>query len=130
MSSRYVNREKYQVAKDAATTWHEKLIESKKINSEQLEKITNLEKEVLRWKNLSEQLPDPEDVRTNRHKMKKQLEQYKDKIANLERDKLLLEGKIQQLEESKKDLKERYNELKQDYRDSQKWNRNAYTSEK
>jgi predicted nuclease with TOPRIM domain len=43
------------------------------------------------------------------------------KIANLERDKILLEGRVQQLEDSCKDWKERYTELKQDYRDMQKW---------
>lgn len=43
------------------------------------------------------------------------------KIANLERDKILLEGRISQLEDSCKDWKERYTELKQDYREMQKW---------
>jgi hypothetical protein len=48
-------------------------------------------------------------------------EKYKDKIAILEREKLLSDGKIQQLEEARKDLYERYNDLKQDFREQQRW---------
>ena len=53
--------------------------------------------------------------------LKKQINELKDKIVSLERDNLLKEGKIQQLDETKKDLQERYNDLKQDFREQQKW---------
>lgn len=101
------------------------------------EEISKLKTEVNRWKKLSEELPDSELVeelesenkqhRREIRKLKKELhdmdDRYKDKIAKLEREKLLSDGKIQQLEEARKDMKERYNDLKQDYRESQRWNR-------
>jgi len=45
------------------------------------------------------------------------------KISQLERDILLKDGKIQRLEEVNKDLKDRYNELKEDFREHQRWSR-------
>ena len=51
------------------------------------------------------------------------LEKHIDKIASLGRDILLKDDKIQRLEEAKKDMKERYNELTEDFREQQRWNR-------
>jgi predicted RNase H-like nuclease (RuvC/YqgF family) len=48
-------------------------------------------------------------------------DKYKDKIAKLERDIILRDGKIQQLEDSRRDLQERYQELKTDFREQRKW---------
>ena len=47
-------------------------------------------------------------------------ENYKNTISTLQREKILFEGRIQQLEEVRRDLKERYDELKQDYREQRK----------
>lgn len=119
---------KYEKAKEAARTWHHMLEISEKENKD-------LRAEVERWKKLSDELPDNLTVQEleNENKnylktiksLKKQLseteEKYKDKITKLEREKLLSEGHIQRLEEAKKDLQERYNELKQDFREQQRW---------
>jgi archaellum component FlaC len=119
---------KYEKAKEAARAWHHMLEIKKKENKE-------LQAELERWKKLSNELPDHSTVQDleNENKnhiktiktLKKQLseieEKYKDKIALLEREKLLAEGRIQQLEEARKDLQERYSDLKQDFREQQRW---------
>ena len=126
-----VRRDKYDKAKSAAITWHNLLAESKQ-RIEELEKQNKQSnEEVNRWKKLSEVLPDQntfEELELENKKnlktvkdLKKQLceteEKYKDKIAQLEREKILHEGRIQHLEEAKKDLQDRYNELRQDMRE-------------
>lgn len=137
-----VNRDKYEKAKEAAKAWHNILEETKhKLTQTQLENEQLLEEMKIlrldcdRWKKLSEQLPDPnivEDLETENKNLSKVVrslkkqsaeseEKYKDKIARLEREKLLSEGKIQQLEDARKDLQERYNDLKQDFREQQRW---------
>lgn len=137
-----VSREKYEKAKEAAKAWYDILGKTNEKLSEMEVKIDviteenkKLQVDCERWKKLSEQLPDPnlvEDLE-NENKvlsktvksLKKQLseveEKYKDKIARLEREKILSEGKIQQLEDARKDLHERYNDLKQDFREQQRW---------
>lgn len=116
---------KYEKAKEAARAWHHMLEIKKKENKD-------LQDELERWKKLSNELPDHSTVQEleNENKnhiktiktLKKQLseteEKYKDKIALLEREKIWT---IQHLEESKKDLQERYTELKQDFREQQRW---------
>jgi DNA repair exonuclease SbcCD ATPase subunit len=125
---------KYEKAKESARTWY-LLFQEAKENLENAEnEIRKLRSDVERWKKLSEQLPDPsivQDLEQENRKiiksLKKQLyeteEKYKDKVAKLEREKILYEGKNQQLEEARKDLQERYSELKQDYREQQRWAR-------
>ena len=49
--------------------------------------------------------------------LKKQIEVHKDKIVDLERKNMLDCANVQRLEDTCKDLRERYNELKQDYRE-------------
>ena len=121
---------KYEKAKEAARTWHHMLELSQKENKE-------LRDELERWKKLSDELPDNltvqelENENKNHIKTIKSLkkllseteEKYKDKIAKLEREKLLSDGHIQRLEEARKDLQERYNDLKQDFREQQRWAR-------
>lgn len=123
----YVHRDKYERAKEAVIGWKEKYDEAQV-------KIGLLETDVARWKGMSEQLPDPhlvEQLETENRELfrtvrtlKKQIneieEKYKDKIASLEREKLLADGKVQQLEEAKQDLLERYKDLKQDFREQQR----------
>jgi len=122
-----VSRNKYEKAKDAAKTWFNLLNETQnKLEKLQAEN-NHLLAETERWKKLSEQLPDLDDTK-NLSKtvkaLKKQLleteEKYKNKISMLEREKILSDGKVQQLEEARKDLQERYNDLKQDFREQQK----------
>lgn len=125
-----VSRERYEKAKEAAKIWHTMLCKVQEDND-------NFQVELEKWKKLCSELPDKvileelESSNKNLSKLvkslKKQLldneENYKNKIANLEREKLLYEGRIQQLEETRKDLQERYNELKQDFREQQRWMR-------
>ena len=151
MSSKLVSRRKYEKAKDAAISWHELYEQSQEqlyvlkeennslstINKELKNRLSKQRSEIDRWKKLSENLPDPElleelevenkQYRQENRKLKKDIrilkEKYKDHVARLEREKLLSDGKIQQLEEAKKDLRERLNDLKQDYRETARWNR-------
>lgn len=125
-----VRREKYDKAKQAAREWHNLYKESENKINKLLEEQKKLQSEVLRWKKLSEELPDNDQVddletenkeqRKTIRNLKKDLhnmdEKYKTQIAHLEREKILFEGKIQQLEDARKDLRERYRELKEDYR--------------
>lgn len=111
---------KYELAKESARSWHRKYTE---LQSEYELLSQNSQQEIARWKALAEDLPDHETVNEHLKQIKslrRQLhdneEKYQDKIAKLEREKLLLEGRIQQLEEGRKDLQDRYNELKEDYR--------------
>lgn len=115
--------DKYEKAKEAARKWHALLEESKAENE-------RLKQEVLTWKRLCESLPDEEEVKDlNRtiKNLKKELrdsyDKHSQKIALLEREKILLEGKVQQLDDTNRDLRERYADLKQDYREQQKWHR-------
>ena len=131
-----VSREKYEKIKQTNFMLQELCDEFTKENA-------SLKKEISNYKKVCDKLPDQDELQSeleNLHirlqdskkrekssleKLQKDLnrefhdreEKYKDKIAALERDKLLCEGKIQQLEEQCKDLRERYNELKQDYRE-------------
>lgn len=101
--SRY--RDKYENAKQAAKHWHDSLMEVTNLNEELDKKVNVLETENKKLKKDISEIAD----------------KYKDRLNELQRDKILLEGKLLQLEETKKDLQERYNELKQDYREQQAW---------
>jgi chromosome segregation ATPase len=59
----------------------------------------------------------PEELKKNISDMHRENQSLQDRIAVLQREKLLLEGRCQQLEEARKDWQERYAELKQDYRE-------------
>lgn len=63
------------------------------------------------------------EIRALKRSLREQKEKYETRIASLERDALLKDGKIQQLNEAKEDLRERYKELKADYREQQRWTR-------
>lgn len=63
------------------------------------------------------------EIRVLKRDNKDLSEKYKNKISQMDRDILLKDGKIQRLEEAKKDLKDRYSELKEDFREQQRWSR-------
>lgn len=127
-----VSREKYEKAKFCLGAWHQKFLEAEQQIVKLHKELEAEKKESSRWKKLSEELPDSqtlhdiEEENKELHRMikslKKQLketeEKFKDKIAVLERDKILSDGKIQQLEESRRDLQERYRDLREDYRET------------
>jgi hypothetical protein len=99
-----VSRAKYEKAKNAAREWAKLLDESN-------EKILSLQEEN---KRLAREKTQPDE------KTLSLLSDLREKCNNLERDKIIFTGRIQQLEESRKELQERYQELKQDYRELQK----------
>jgi predicted nucleic acid-binding Zn-ribbon protein len=108
------DRQKYEKAKLAVQTWYEraKELEARLENNEDLEELEEENKELRKT------------VKKLRKDIVRLEEKHKSDLAKFERDKILYEGKIQQLEDSKKDLKERYDDLRQDLRDQQKWNKN------
>lgn len=139
-----ISREKYEKAKNAARDWYDMLQATKELLSNlqkdnlQLEdQIQFLQAEVQRWKSYSEQLPDEDENKTlrktiktlekqikkNEETFKKQLDDndYKHNrhIDSLEREKMLLETKLIAMDESKKELMERYRDLKKDMVDLQ-----------
>jgi regulator of replication initiation timing len=141
--SKSVSRKKYEHLKNTARKWMD---ESEKLKENCSSYIEKNEKLVLENKELRDQLNkktfnnvthDPDlmdELETENKTFRKELRSLKrnkkvlnekiiDKISKLERDILLKDGKIQRLEEAKKDLKERYSELKEDFREQQRWNR-------
>jgi golgin subfamily B member 1 len=96
--------------------------------------LEKAQSEITRLKLFTEQLPDSQTVEEleNRNRenlkiiksMRKELreseEKFKDKNASLEREKLLLETKLQSSDEARKDLQERFKELKEELRYYQK----------
>jgi len=95
-----VSREKYEKLKDIIQEWSEKYEHLEAEYEAELECQKETKKTI---KTLKKEL---EDSRTK----------YEKKICDLERDKILAESKLQQIEESRKDLKERYTELKEEYK--------------
>lgn len=125
---------RYERAKEAARVWYQKYqVEFER--AENLSKeLKNADKEILRWKSLAESLPDDglvqslEETNKNLSKSVKSLKKriseiesvHQDVIAKMQRDRIILDGKIQHLEESCRQKQERYDELKEDYRYNQR----------
>uniref|UniRef100_A0A6C0EM78 Uncharacterized protein n=1 Tax=viral metagenome TaxID=1070528 RepID=A0A6C0EM78_9ZZZZ len=121
-------RHKYERAKEAATTWYQKYQDLQEQIDELKEENRDLkrEKEERPDEDFTEELEaENKQLRHEVRKLRKDLHDCKDRVAKLDRERLLSDGKIQQLEDAKKDLRERYNDLKQDFRESQRWNRNT-----
>lgn len=100
-----VSREKYEKAKYAFKLWHDKA-------KEQESDIDNLK--IL--------------LKTNEEKnrlLNEEIIELKNKLADLLKEKIIYEGRIQQQQEFCNDLRERYNELKQDFREYQKWRKDG-----
>lgn len=146
--SRHVSRTKYENLKSTAIKWRnecetlrEKLVVVQDIENdldklEEKNTILRKENESIKRK-IKDRLPDADlleelegenknfrkEIRGLKRVNKELSDKYQSRISQLERDILLKDGKIQRLEEAKKDLKERYNELKEDFREQQRWNR-------
>jgi hypothetical protein len=146
-NNKYVSREKYNNLKLNANQWIDKcdkLVEQFSIVQDMEQDIDKLEEKcrLLKEENINllnqkTDIPDGDlfdelenenksfrkEIRLLKRDNKDLVEKNINKISQLERDILLKDGKIQRLEEGNKDLKERYNELKEDYREQQRWNR-------
>lgn len=127
-SSQSVPREKYDNLKRKAKKWYDKaenlMIKYEKILSHNNE----LEYENDRLNSLTDNQPNSDvlneleaEIQSLKKKLRETKEMYESKIATLERDAMLKDGKIQQLSEAKEDLRERYKDLKADYREQQRW---------
>lgn len=137
-----VPREKYENVKYKGTQWYNECT----VLKEKVDKLTKMNTVLLEQnENLVEQLKDSNDAHTPDNDLTVELEienkglnkeirnlkrdnkifgdKYRDKIIKLERDLFIKDGKIQRLEDTNKDLKERYIELKEDWRDERRSNR-------
>ena len=118
-----VHRDMYEKAKDAAKEWHRLLLEMTKEKEKAERELSQLKTEVERLKTTSVSPKRLEELETE---YKRQLvnaeERYKDKVTVMERDRILLDAQIQRQEDALRDYKERYAELKQDYREERKKN--------
>lgn len=145
--SNSVSRGKYENIKIKANQWMEKcekmteklsVIQDIEDDIDRLEeKCRLLQKENDELKKKSISIPDNDlmdelenenktfrkEIRILKRDNKELCEKDKNKISQLERDIMLKDGKIQRLEEAKKDLKDRYIELKEDFREHQRWSR-------
>lgn len=144
----FVSREKYEKLKISANKWIEKcerITEKLSVVQDIEDDIDRLEEKCLLLQKENEELkkknsspnPDTElmdelenenktfrkEIRFLKKENKELCEKDKNKISQLERDIMLKDGKIQRLEEAKKDLQDRYNELKEDFREHQRWSR-------
>lgn len=116
---------------------------------EKVEELTDMNKDLLAQnedlvdqlkdfkEDLVDQTPDNElvdELETENKSLRKEIrnmkrdnkvfdDKHRDKIVHLERDLFVKDGKIQRLEDAKKDLKERYTELKEDWREERRSNR-------
>jgi chromosome segregation ATPase len=125
---------KCERAKEAARVWHQKYKSELERSEILIEQLKNADKEISRWKSLAESLPDDDliqsleennkDLSKSVKTLKKRLSDlervHQDEVAKMQRDRIILDGKIQHLEESCKQKQERYEELRDDYRYSQR----------
>lgn len=144
----YVSREKYETLKLKANKWLEQCdkmadklsvvqdIEDEldrleencrllQIDNDELKDINQHQDSDLMDELENENKTFRKEIRFLKREQKELNEKNTNKISQLERDILLKDGKIQRLEEAKKDLKDRYSELKEDYREHQRWIRKS-----
>jgi chromosome segregation ATPase len=130
--TRAVSREKYEDMKDKAMQYRDEC-ESLKDENESLRErhaelrdvISDLEKSMSTLSTHSdyaEQLDSmKKEIQMLKKDKKRDMESYTTKLAQLEREIMLKDANIQRLEDTRKDLHERYDELRSDYKDQQRW---------
>lgn|SRR3990167_651628 len=114
------SHKKYKQAVEAVQNWYALYEDMKNRNEE-------LQKELQKCKMYSEALPDSDlenDNRELRMKILENEEKYREEISSLKYENILCEGRIKQLEDAHKDLKERYSEIRQDLRECQRPTKN------
>ena len=137
----FVPREKYDHIKSKSTQWYDECSEL----HIRIEKLTQMNKDlIVQNEDLLDQISDLNNSTThetnnemiielendNKNLMKElrklkrdnklDYEKHRDKISQLERDLFIKDGTIQRLEDSKKDLNERFLELKEDWREERR----------
>jgi chromosome segregation ATPase len=142
--SKHVSREKYESVKNKGTKWYNEC----DILKDKLETLTNMNTDLLeqnedlldKINDLNDEEQNPvnkefvDELETHNKSLRKEIhnlkrdnkmfvDKHQDKIIHLERDLFVKDGKIQRLEDSKKDLTERYKELKEDWREERRSNR-------
>ena len=137
-TNNYVSREKYENIKDKGVRWYNMCSELK----DKVNKLTQMNKDlILQNEDLLDQVNDLNNFQKEPNKdmielenenkslikdirnLKKDNNLFSDKLVLLERDLFIKDGKIQRLEDAKKDLNERYIELKEDWRDERRSNK-------
>lgn len=137
-TNNYVSREKYENIKDKGVRWYNMCSELK----DKVNKLTQMNKDlILQNEDLLDQVNDLNNFQKEPNKdmielenenkslikdirnLKKDNNLFSDKLVLLERDLFIKDGKIQRLEDAKKDLNERYLELKEDWRDERRINK-------
>ena len=138
-NNNYVSREKYENIKDKGVRWYNMCSELK----DKVNKLTQMNKDLLdQNEDLLDKLNDLnncqnepnneiiEELENEIKSLRKEIRNLKkdnkiseDKFVQLERDLFIKDGKIQRLEDAKKDLNERYLELKEDWRDERRINK-------
>ena len=137
-TNNYVSREKYENIKDKGVRWYNMCSELK----DKVNKLTQMNKDlIIQNEDLLDQVNDLNNFQKEPNKemielenenkalvkdirnLKKDNNLFSDKLVLLERDLFIKDGKIQRLEDAKKDLNERYLELKEDWRDERRINK-------
>lgn len=140
-SKNSVSREKYDNMKTKLENWYDECLELK----DKVEKLTSMNKDLIdQNEDLLDQIKDLQDsdknepivdelenenkslmkeIRNLKRDNKLLEDKFRDKIVQLERDLFVKDGKIQRLEDAKKDLNERYMELKEDWREERRTNK-------
>ena len=137
-TNNYVSREKYENIKDKGVRWYNTCSELK----DKVNKLTQMNKDlIIQNEDLLDQVNDLNNFQKEPNKemielenenkalvkdirnLKKDNNLFSDKLVLLERDLFIKDGKIQRLEDAKKDLNERYLELKEDWRDERRINK-------
>ena len=143
-SKNMVSREKYDIIKNKVRQWHDQCLElEEKLenlsemnkdlidqNGDLLDKIKELQDSNINQPNndIVEELENlikslNKEIRNLKRDNKLLDDNFRDKIVKLERDLFVKDGKIQSLEDAKKDLNERYLELKEDLREERRTNK-------
>lgn len=119
-----VSRQKYDDLKNKAQQWHKKFLNIKEERDTFLDKIEELEDKIEKFVDNEEVIAEMTESNEKINKeldtlkkerkmfMKNLSEKYKDTISNLEKEILIKDGQIQRLDDQRKDLHERYIDLR------------------
>jgi chromosome segregation ATPase len=136
-TSNNVSREKYDITKHKGTQWYnecnilkEKIDKLTEINNILIEQNDELVEKLKQLKDTSDDNMINDEMESENKLLRKDIRNFKkekklteDNIIQLERDLFVKDSKIQRLEDGKKDLNERYAELKEDWREERRSNR-------